>query len=199
MALALPTGARGKTLALVMTALAVISVWLGAVMPVWDWYDDRAELLRRQTALARRMASLVETLPALRQEVDQENDGANRATAGSAFSNALLTGDTDPLAAAILQQHIEELATKAGVHVGSEEILPGQAEGALHAISVRLTMIAPFHSMVAFLLAMARSDTPMVADELLMRGSGGRTVEDDSPVDTSLTVTAYRSAKADSP
>jgi general secretion pathway protein M len=184
-------------LALAMTALVAISVWFGAVTPVWTCYDDRAELLRRQTALARRMAMLVETLPALRQGVEPESDGANMATAGSAFSNALLTGGTDPLAAAILQQHIEALATGAGVHVGSEEILPGQAEGALHSISVRLTMIAPFRSRVAFLLAMARSETPMVADELLMRGPGGRTVEDDSPVDTTLTVTSYRSAKAD--
>ena len=106
-------------------------------------------------------------------------------------------GASDPLAAAFLQQRIEELATKAGVRVGSEEILPGQAERDLRAISVRLTMTGPFRSVVALLLALAQNETPMVVDELLMRGPPGKTDAEDLPVDANLTVTAYRSAKAD--
>jgi general secretion pathway protein M len=199
MALALPTGARGQALALGMTLLAAAAVWAGVVAPIWGWYDDRAESLRRQHAMARRMAALVETLPALRRAAARVN-GAESPAGGGPDADppvALLAGASDPLAAALLQQRIEELAAKAGVHVGSEEILPGQAEGDLRAISVRLTMTAPYRSLVALLLALAGSETPMVVDDLLMRGPPGGPGDDDLPVDTSLTVTAYRSAKAE--
>jgi hypothetical protein len=85
------------------------------------------------------------------------------------------------------------------VRVGSEEILPGQAEGDLRAIAVRLTLTAPYRSLVALLLALSRSETPMVVDELLLRGPPGKPGEDDIPIDVSMTVTSYRAAKAEPP
>lgn len=200
MAVALPTGARGQLLALALAVLAAAVIWIAAIAPVWGWYDDRAEELRRQRAIAHRMASLVETLPELRRQVATANDSATSSGgANNEASAALLTGANDPVAAASLQQRIEELAMQAGVRVGSEEILPGQAEGDLRAIAVRLTLTAPFRSLVGLLLALSRSETPMVVDELLLRGPPGNPGDDGLPVDVSMTVTSYRSAKADTP
>ena len=197
MELGLPTGTRGQLLALALTVLAGGSLWMGAVAPILGWYDDRSDLLRRQQAMARRMASLVETLPSLRREVAALNGSAANGGGDSDAAATLLTGASDPLAAASLQQRIDELAKQAGVHVASVEILPGQAEGDLRAISVRLTMTAPYHAAVDMILALARSETPMVVDELLMRGPPPGTPDRDLPVDASLTVTSYRPAKAD--
>jgi general secretion pathway protein M len=195
MALALPAGTRGQGLALGLTLLAAAVIWIGVIAPIWGWYDDRAELLRRQSAIAHRMASLVESLPALRRQI------ASMAGAGDATLNndpaVLLTGTSDPVAAASLQQRIEDLAAQAGVQIASEEILPGQAEGDLRAIAVRLTLTAPFRSLVAMFLALSRSETPMVVDELLLRGPPARPGENELPVDVSLTVTSWRSAKAE--
>jgi hypothetical protein len=196
----MPTGGRGQLLALGLALLAAVAIWLGAITPLLGWYGDRAEVLRRQRAIAHRMASLVETLPALRRQAAAADGAAPRSGGANAdASAALLTGANDPVAAASLQQRIEELATQAGVRVGSEEILPGQAEGDLRAIAVRLTLTAPFRSLVALLLALSRSETPMVVDELLLRGPPGKPGDDDLPVDVSMTVTAYRSPKADTP
>lgn len=200
MALALPTGRRGQMLALGMALLAAVVVWIGAIAPLWGWYDDRAELLRRQRAIAHRMASLVESLPELQREAATVDSGATSSRgANNDASAVLLTGANDPVAAASLQQRIEGLATRAGVRVGSEEILPGQAEGDLRAIAVRLTLTAPYRSLVALLLALSRSETPMVVDELLLRGPPGQPGEDDIPIDVSMTVTSYRAAKAEPP
>ncbi len=199
MALALPSGTRGQMLAFGLAVLAAVVIWIGAVAPVWGWYDDRAELLRRQRAIAHRMASLVASLPTLRRQVATI---AGDATSSGGVNNdtaILLTGTSDPVAAASLQQRIEDLATQAGVRVGSEEILPSQPEGDLRAIAVRLTLTAPFRSLVTMFLALSRSETPMVVDELLLRGPPTRPGENDLPVDVSLTVTSYRSAKAASP
>jgi general secretion pathway protein M len=140
-------------------------------------------------------------LPALRR---QAATVAGDATASGGVNNGttavLLTGSSDPVAAASLQQRIEDLATQAGVRVASEEILPAQTEGDLRAIAVRLTLTAPFRSLVAMLLALSQSETPMVVDELLLRGPPARQPgEKELPVDVSLTVTSYRSAKAATP
>jgi hypothetical protein len=187
-------------LALAMTLVAAVTVWLGAVAPIWGWYDDRAELLRRQRANAHRMASLVESLPALRRQAAAVDGTASQAGGTSNDTSAeLLTGANDSVAAASLQQRIEELATRAGVQIGSEEILPGQAEGDLRAVAVRLTITAPYRSLVGLLLALSRSEIPMVVDELLLRGTPGKPGENDLPVDVSMTVTSYRSAKVATP
>jgi general secretion pathway protein M len=187
-------------LALGMALLAAVVVWLGAIAPLRGWYDDRAELLRRQRAIAHRMASLVETLPALRRQVTTVDSAAiSSGGASNDTSAVLLTGANDPVAAASLQQRIEELAMRAGVRVGSEEILPAQTEGDLRAIAVRLTLTAPYHSLVGLLLALSRSETPMVVDDLLLRGPSGRPGDDDLPIDVSMTVTSYRAAKAETP
>ena len=130
------------------------------------------------------MASLVETLPALRREAE----GTKDAGAGIAPSRVLLNGETDALAAALLQQRIDDFAAKSDIRVGSEEILPAQPEGDLRSVAVRVTMTAPFQSLVGWLSALARSETLMVADELQLRGPSGGIPA--LPVDASLTVTS---------
>jgi hypothetical protein len=190
MASSLPTGIRGRILAVAMTVLALAAIWTGFVSPVLDWYGDRAELLTSQRAMASHMAALVETLPALRGEVER----LHGAGAADTEAGALLAGTSDPLAAASLQQRIDEFAKRSGVRIASEEILPAQPAKNLRAISVRLTMNnTPYRSLVALLLAVAGSETPMIADELLVRGSPGPAAPE-LPVEASLTVISYRAA-----
>jgi general secretion pathway protein M len=178
-----------------MTILAVILFWIGLAAPILNWYDDRSELLRRQEAMARRMTSLVATLPDLEREASTLNVSSGTDVAGAMAG--LLPGSSDALAAASLQQRIDELAAKAGARVASEEILPAQNDGDLRAISVRLTVTARYSAAVGFLLALAQSDVPIVVDELMIRGSPGRPTTGESPVDANLTVTSYRSMKAE--
>jgi hypothetical protein len=178
-----PTGARGQALALSIALFAEALLWFGAVTPIHDWYLDRAELLRRQDTTLRRMTSLVATLPALRREAEADNGSPN---------TALLTGASDALAAASLQQKIEDLAGKSGVRVGSEEILPGTPDGTLRAVAVRLTVATSFRSLVDLLLALASSETPMIVDELQLRGPAPTTKDVDQTIDASLTIVSYR-------
>lgn len=188
MRVAPPTGVPGQLLALAIAAIGLACVWLAVIQPVWDWYDERAEVLRRQQALARRMGALVETLPMLRQQVAAAADSANGAT-----PVVLLTGATDALAAAMLQQRIEAMAGQTGVRVGTQEILPGQPDAEFRAIAVRLTVTAPYPALVGLLLALARSDLPMVTDEIQIRAPIGR--DANQPVEAGLTVMSWRAAQ----
>jgi general secretion pathway protein M len=167
-----------------------LAVWFGALAPAFDWYADREETLRRERAMAARMAALTETLPALREAASEAaNNGHQPGT--------LLAGATDPLAAAALQQKLDELASAAGVRIGSEEILPAREEGDFHAISVRVTLNAPWRGVVALFKGMASADVPMAADEMQLRGPPGLTKDPELPIDASFTVVAYRAAKGD--
>lgn len=184
------SGRKGQALALALTLLLAAIAWLGVVAPLANWYADRAERLRRQMALAHRMAALVETLPALR-------DAAGRAAESGHQPGALLAGATDPLAAALLQQKLDAMATAAGVRIGSEEILPAQAAGEFRAIAVRVTLTAPWRAVVALLEAMATADVPMMADELQLRGPPRGAKDPELPIEANLTVVAYRAAGTD--
>lgn len=195
-ALALPEGPRGQALALGVTVLMAALAWFGMVAPALEWYADRTETLNRQHALARRMAALVATLPALRREAEGAGKAADDA-------EPLLSGASDAVAAALLQQRIDELAAAAGVRPGSEEILPAQPAGDLRAIAVRVTLNAPWKSLVGLLLALGRADIPMIAEDVQVRGlpayaargtdAGARVA--DAPVDASFTVTSFRAVK----
>jgi hypothetical protein len=187
----LPTGGRGRAIAAGLTALALLAAWFGVVAPVWDWYDGRAELLRRQHAAARRMATLIETLPVLKQQAGASLED------GGAYA-ALLPGATDALAAAALQQRIDAFATAANVRIVSAEILPAVQESDLRIIAIRLTVLTPFRSTIALLAALARSDMPMIVDELQIRGPQVNAGEAaDIAVYSSLVVLSYRASKED--
>jgi hypothetical protein len=191
MAVPLPDGRRGQLLALGITALVLAAVWIGAIAPALAWYSERGEQLRTQHAMARRMAALVATLPTLLHEAE-----ATRNDTGDAA--ALLTGASDTVAAATLQQRIDELAAAAGVRLASEEILPAQAAGDLRTITVRVTVSGPWKGFVNLLLALGQAEIPMIADEVQLRAPAAnqRTPErtPDVLVDGSLTVTSYRAA-----
>jgi hypothetical protein len=183
---ALPGGPRGRLLALGLALLMVLVLWAGAVAPVLGWYDSRQDDLRRQQAIGRRMAALVQTLPALRAEADAA------AARGAARHEALLDGATDSVAAAALQQRLDEMAGQAGLRIGSAEVMPSEAAGAFRAIAVRATVTAPWPALVRLLRAIAAADTPLLVDDLQARGPPRNSRDSDPPIDVTFTVIGYR-------
>src|ERR1700739_2917395 len=94
--LSLPTGPRGRALALLFLLLALAIFWFGAVAPLRDLYATRAETLQRQDVLAQRMAGLAAAVPDLTRLA--------RAQSATAVPIPALQGRTDGVAAAALQQ-----------------------------------------------------------------------------------------------
>jgi general secretion pathway protein M len=187
MAMTLPYGPRGQALAAGMAVAVLAVAWAGVLGPAIGWYQDRAEALQRQAALLQRMTLVTGQLPALRHQA--------AAHAGGGATGSLLQGGTDALAAAALQQRIDALAKAAGIGIGSEEILPAQADGDLRAISVRVTITAGFRPLTAFLLALAQSHTPMIVDDMQLREPAPSLQSPILPVDASLSIIAYRAAR----
>jgi hypothetical protein len=64
----LPTGRRGRLLALGITLAVLGALWAGVAAPLVEWHALRAEQVQARRALARRMAEIAETLPELRDQ-----------------------------------------------------------------------------------------------------------------------------------
>jgi hypothetical protein len=189
--MSLPTGHRGQWLALGITVVGCALLWIGIVAPLLQVYGDRDDALHRQQAILRRMAALADTLPALREQIS-----AAATIRGEA--DALLPGSSDALAAAGLQQKLDAAAKISGLRIGSEEIIPAQASGSFRKIAVRVTINAPWQDLVNLLRAVAEADSPMVVDDLMLRGPVSNEHDLALPVDASFTVSSLRAAEATS-
>lgn len=162
MLLDLPTGPRGRILAVGLTIVVLLVLWFGFASPILNWYADRADTLARQDMLAHRMADLVASLPSL------ERAAANL-RAGMTDSDALLPGDSDAVAAASLQERVQALARNAGAVLTSVEILPVVQIGQFRRIGLRLAMQGDMSRVIRLLQLLAQSQPRVLVDELEMQ------------------------------
>jgi general secretion pathway protein M len=188
LAFGLPSGPRGRVLAVLFLVLAASLAWFGAIAPLRDFYAGRAETLQLQALQARRMASLAAAVPALTRLA--------QAQSARTVPIPALQGATDGVAAAALQQKLNDFAAAAGLHIASAETLPAEAAGGWHAISVRLSISGSWAGLTRLLLTIAQSETPMVADDLQLRGPSTFSKDQDSPIEAGFTVTAWREASS---
>lgn len=179
----LPDGRRGQLLA-VMLGLAVVAVvWAGIVTPLVAWHAEQAERLEQRRVLARRMAELATTLPALQAQA------ASRHVTGPAPS-AVLGGNTDAIAGAALQQLVQQMATGAGTSLSSVDVLPAEAVGGYRRIGLHVALEAPWPALVHLLQSLEQATPPMLVDDLRLRGSPLQNAA--LPMDASFTVLAFR-------
>ena len=189
MNVALPTGVRGRALALGVATILLAVFWIGIAAPIFGWYSDRQDRLDQQRVLAQRMAALADMLPELR---DQAKQGEAPAEAGGSLGDALLDGATDALAAASLGSLLQEMASEVGARISSSETLPAEAAGQYRAIGLRLTTNAPWPVLARLLEAIAHSDKPLLVDNLQLRGPPRVAANEDAAVDAVFTVIGYR-------
>jgi general secretion pathway protein M len=189
-ALDLPTGRRGQLLALGLTLAVFGGAWAGIAAPMLDWYALRAEQVQARKAVARRMAELGETLPALRDQARWV------AAPGRLAEGAVLEGASDALAAAALQGRLQEMAARAGAPLSSAEALPGEAAGAWRRIGVRVAVNAPWPAVVRLLQAIGTATPRMLVDDLQLRAPPLLLRTGARPVDASFTVLGFRAEAA---
>ncbi|HJS85533.1 MAG TPA: type II secretion system protein GspM [Acetobacteraceae bacterium] len=159
MTLDLPTGPRGRILALALTLIAFLVVWFGIIGPALAWYSGRAERLDQRLVLARRMADLAASLPQLERQV-----AALPTT--NANPNALLPGESDAVAAAALQERVQEMASRAGAPLSSVEMLQATQLGQFRRIGLRVAAQAEMGNVIHLLESIQAAKPRMLIDEL---------------------------------
>ena len=178
----LPTGPRGRALALVIAGLLLAAVWLVAVVPLIEWHDALAERLVQRQALADRMEQMARTLPQLRQE----------ATAGEGAPPTLLEGGSDSVAGAALQSQVQEIAARAGATLSSAELLPVEAAGTYRRVSLRISANGSWAALVALLGALEEATPRMLVDEMRVQSAPSIAPGAGRPMAMTLTVVAFR-------
>ncbi len=183
----LPTGRNGRILAAGLALLAVFVLWLGLVGPVLDWFDARAARLTELRIRAARETALIATLPALKKEV---------AAAAQTPARAALTGSTDAIAGAALQEQVQQLATAANAQLTSIETLPADQVGAYRRIGVRVELNAQLAVVVALLKSVEEAQPSILVDELHLTATPVGAGAPQLPLDCSFTVYGFRSGTA---
>jgi hypothetical protein len=159
----MPTGYRGRLLALLLLLVVLGGAYLVVAAPLLELYAGREATVENKRMLVPRLKAAADELPGLRAQIAQL-----RATAGA--NKVTLDGSSDAIAAANLQSHIEELATSVGVTIGSTESLPVEVRGGYRRIGLRYTLSGPYESLVKLIAKLEAATPPLVIDTLHIHG-----------------------------
>lgn len=190
MSASLPTGLRGRLLAVGLLLLMVTGVYSLVAAPLHDLHAERAATAETRRAFLAKLQAVGAELPALRQRQAQL-----QATAG--HNKLTLDGPSDAVASAGLQSHLTELAAAAGVTIGSTESLPTQRQNGYRRLGLRLLVSGPYDALIKLLARIELATPPLLVDSLqmhsLQRRRGATTV---ASLDASLEVFGFRPDEA---
>jgi general secretion pathway protein M len=183
----LPTGHRGRFLALLLLLVALGAVYLVVAAPLIELYAGRAALVEDKRMLVPRLQAAADELPELRERVTEL-----RATAGA--RKVTLEGSSDAIASANLQSSIAELAASAGVTVASTESLPVETRGGYRRIGLRFTLSGVYEALLKLIANLEGTSPPLVVENLHIHGVLRRpgTPAASSALDAGLDVFGFR-------
>jgi general secretion pathway protein M len=167
----LPTGRRGQIVAVGVTLVAILALWLLIISPIASFYFDRSDQLLEHRRVEQHMEQLVSVRQALLEQA------AN--LGGAAPVHNLLDGSSIPVATAALQGIAQEVAANAGATLTSVESLPGENGAGYRRVSIKLAVTTSWPVLIHFLEALQQSDTPMAIDDLQIHAStqGGQNMQ----------------------
>jgi hypothetical protein len=186
----LPTGRRGHALALALLAVLLLILWQGLIAPLVGLYGDRAEELAFLKVRAAKMANLAEQVPALKKRADIA------AHAGPAPA-MVLEGSSDAVAAATLQNRVQDMAAAAGTALVSVDYLPVETVGGTyHRIGLKISLNAQWPALVALLKSVEQASPPMLIDDVQIHGSPLPVLNRTRGLEANFTIYALRAGSA---
>jgi general secretion pathway protein M len=179
----LPTGRNGRILAAALALLVLLLFWLVFILPILDWYGSRAARLADLRDRAAHEEALIAMLPQLKLEA---------AKAAQTPTHAVLTGNSDAIAGAALQEQVQSMATAADASLTSIETLPTEQVGAYRRIGVRVELNAHLPVIVALLRAVEDAQPNMLADDIHLTATPVGPLNTALPLDAAFTIYAFR-------
>jgi hypothetical protein len=185
------TGRRGQALAFAIALAGLAVVWFGVIDPARSWFADRSALLEQRQELLAHMRDLAASLPALRTaSADKRGEGAEAAT-------IMLPGDSDAVAAADLQEHVQKMAADAGASLTAVETLPpAPAAGRWHKVTLRISLNASWPVLMALVRSIEQSPTRILIDDIHFRSPVVIARPTVMPIQASMILYGFRPADA---
>ena len=182
----LPTGPRGRAIAVALLVLVLLILWTALVSPLLSFYGDRADALSTQQLKVAHMAVLAGQVPELKKRA------AASGNTGPAPS-LVVEGPSDAVAAATLQGKVQSMAAEVGTTLTSVENLPHEAVGtAYHRIGLKISLNASWPVLIALLKAIDQASPPMLLDDVQIHGSPLPMVTANRGLEANFTIWALR-------
>ena len=162
----LPTWIR-RIAALGLLFGLIAGIFLFAVQPVSRAHRQTDEAIQEASESLQRYERLAALRPALQKQFDQ----VRRQQDSSGF---YLTGETDGLAAAELQDLVKATITANGGQLRSTQTLPAKAEGDFKRVSVRVQFTTTIEQLARILYALEAGQTYLFVDNLDIRNRRAR-------------------------
>jgi len=155
----LPTGMRGRVVALALPAIVLLVLLLGIVIPLLDYWrvidSDHTQLLNKTRAYERlvsRKEALANQVTALEAELAQAVGYLPRAEPA--------------MAAAEVQANLGQMAERSGATVRSTQTLPAKAEDGFTAVGFQLSVTGSMRSVRDVLYEIEVGHPRLVIDRL---------------------------------
>lgn len=174
----LPEGREGRLLALALLACVLLVGWIGVVEPLANLHAAQHEEFVSRTRLAERMRALAMELPALRKKAAEVAAVGDRPT---------LQAGTEAMAAAKLQEVVQELLAASGASTTSIEIIPAESAGSNRRIATRVEVTGTLPMLVGLIGEIEGNRLPMLIDDVQIKRT------DTDFLQASFTVVTFRS------
>lgn len=122
-----------RVFAVALLILAVALPYRLIVRPVLDRFEANREEIEQQRDLLARYRSLAMGVDALRETLEQTK-------ANEAGADYYLTGDSEALVAAQLQNRLKTIIGNSGGRLTSTQVMPASDEAGFHQVTIRVRM-----------------------------------------------------------
>lgn len=189
--LKLPEGRPGRLLAIGITVMFAVLMWILVSSLVAFYQDGKSDIENKHLILSRTEA-LVESIPALRAKYET-------ATQTASGSTLLITETSDETALARLQESVHDAADSVQAVLTSQEPLPVVRSGSFERLGVRISLTTSWPDFVHLLDVLDGSTSPrLLVDDLQLQVAGSARLEEEAMkgrmVDAAVTILALRDA-----
>jgi general secretion pathway protein M len=171
---ALPEGMRGRILAIAIMVIMIATVNLVIIGPLFAFYDGSGQRLQDRLDVVQRYRTAADALPRLKEEAKEWDEQAQN-------SNLLLTGASDPIAAASLQSTLKDLIEQGGGKLTTAQTLAAETENKFRRVGVRVAFSADLALLTAVLLGIETARPVLTVNNLEVHTAGdsadGETLE----------------------
>lgn len=144
---ALPTGTRGRAIALAILVLPLLLLWRYALAPAWHSYSDIGLGIEEARFQIQRYQGLAQRLPQLEKQ-------AGAVTTARPLAGYLMEGENRALAAANLQRRLQQDVRRHNGRILSARVVKAVADGPFERVTVDVRAQLPLAGLQGFLHAL---------------------------------------------
>lgn len=181
----LPTGARGRWVALGLLVIVLAVLYRLTLAPLWARYGELAPAIAEQRAQLERYQQLAARSPLLRERLQALRDDPR-------FTDYLVPGNSAALAAAALQQRLQELAAAQQGRVLSTRVGKPQQDGDFEQVTINARLQIGLAGLQGLLYQLETQAPRLVVRNLTVFRQAARRGRDDDQLDVQLDVYGLR-------